>query len=91
MISHSTANATAHGMIRGAARALSYAASPTFALMALAAQVHAAPDMMGMPMPSPLVGMPAMYLLMSVFHASPWLKLFARQAAQSTMQGHPAR
>jgi isocitrate/isopropylmalate dehydrogenase len=81
MISHHTPNATAHraAAVRSAAKAISYAASPTFALMALVTQVHGStPDMMGMPMASP-TGMTAMYLLMSVFHASPWLNLLARQ------------
>jgi hypothetical protein len=38
-------------------------------------------DLMGMTMPagSPLGGMVTMYLLMSAFHAAPWLDLIARR------------
>ena len=64
-----------------AADGLALAASPTFAIMALLTGVlgggpadmlcSAARDA------SPLSGMALMYWLMSVFHASPWLKLIA--------------
>jgi hypothetical protein len=66
----------------GAADCLSLAAAPTFAVMALLTAVlgggpldmlcGAAPDA------SPLTGMIPMYLLMSAFHAAPWLKLISR-------------
>jgi hypothetical protein len=62
---------------RGAAGWLALAASPTFALMAWIATNDAAP----MPLCSsgssilPIDGMTAMYVLMSLFHLSPWLKL----------------
>ncbi len=57
---------------RGADR-LSLAAAPTFAVMALLSALPGAPDMI-CASASPLTGMTAMYLLMSVFHLSPWLK-----------------
>ena len=62
----------------GAADWLALAASPAFAVMALltgvlgsgpAAIICASADA------SPLTGMVTMYLLMSAFHAGPWLKL----------------
>ena len=62
---------------------LCLAAAPTFAIMALltgvwdggrmAMMCSAAPDA------SPLNGMAAMYLLMSAFHLTPWLKLISRR------------
>ncbi|WEX11005.1 hypothetical protein [Chelativorans sp. AA-79] len=56
---------------------LAYAASPTFALMGLIA----AHDAAGIALCSagsgilPVDGMTAMYLLMSLFHLPPWLRL----------------
>ena len=61
---------------------LSLAAAPTFALMALATGIlggDASGIMCLAPNASPLTGMLPMYLLMSVFHAAPWLKLIARR------------
>ena len=65
----------------GAAGWLGLAAAPTFAIMALLTSVlgggpadmlcSAAPDA------SPLSGMLPMYLLMSAFHSTPWLKLIS--------------
>lgn len=62
---------------------LSLAAAPTFAMMALLTKIHgdsmsdlvcsAAQDA------SPLTGMFPMYLLMSAFHLSPWLRLLSRR------------
>ena len=61
---------------------LSLAATPAFALMALLTAAHAGgpADMLcsaahGL---SPLSGMVPMYLLMSLFHAAPWVTLVAR-------------
>jgi hypothetical protein len=64
----------------GAAHALALAASPTFASMALLSGTMSggAPEMLCAAAPlSPLSGMVAMYLLMSAFHAAPWLKLIS--------------
>lgn len=67
----------------GVADGLSLAAAPTFAIMALLTAAHdggqadilcsAAHD------GSPWSGMTLMYALMSIFHATPWLKLIAKQ------------
>lgn len=87
-MSESRSSANAGGAIRtagatpsalGVADWLSYAAAPTFAAMALLTAVLDA----GPPSPIcsvtrdlwPLSGMASMYLLMSVFHLAPWLKL----------------
>ncbi len=62
----------------GAAGWLALAATPVFALMALwTALSGGTPDMLCMQQASPLSGMTAMYLLMSGFHAAPWLRLLA--------------
>ena len=70
-----------------AADCLSLAAAPTFAVMALLTAVlgggplamlcSSAPDA------SPLTGMIPMYLLMSAFHAAPWLKLISNRTSPS--------
>lgn len=75
---------------RHASNWLGLAASPTFALMAWVS----ANDMQTMlcasaPDITPIGGMAFMYLLMSFFHLSPWLKLapaFKRQRAQPPSQ-----
>jgi hypothetical protein len=62
----------------GAAGWLGLAATPTFALMALWTSFFSGqPDMLCMAMQgsSPMSGMTVMYLLMSAFHAAPWLRL----------------
>ncbi|MGH6983868.1 MAG: hypothetical protein ACREEI_06555 [Stellaceae bacterium] len=62
---------------------LGLATAPTFALMALLTWLHGG-DMSDMLCAtvrdsSPLGGMVPMYLLMSAFHLTPWLKLIANR------------
>jgi hypothetical protein len=74
---------------RGNAAALSLAdglclaAAPTFALMALLTGIGEGGPVGGLCAAaheaSPFSGMVPMYLLMSAFHAAPWLKLIARR------------
>jgi len=71
--------------VRGIADWLSLAAAPSFALMALATYClgGGTTDMLCGPlqgMPS-LGGMVPMYLLMSTFHLTPWLKLVSGRRA----------
>lgn len=61
-----------------AANGLALAASPTFAIMALLTGLLGggpAEMLCSAAHVSPLSGMATMYLLMSFFHAAPWLKL----------------
>lgn len=63
---------------RGLADWLCLAAAPTFALMALLTAISGSgPQMLCTADASPFNGMVAMYMLMSAFHSSPWLKLIA--------------
>ena len=70
----------------GAADWLSLAAAPTFAIMALLTSVLGSgqPDMLCSAAhgASSLSGMVPMYLLMSAFHAAPWLRLIGARAAR---------
>jgi hypothetical protein len=61
----------------GLVELLRFAAAPTFAVMALVSTVSGGPRDAFCGTGSPLTGMGAMYTLMSVFHAGPWLKLVA--------------
>ena len=65
----------------GAAECLSFAAAPTFAIMALLTIVlgSSAPDILcsADQHASLLTGMVPMYLLMSAFHSAPWLRLIS--------------
>lgn len=59
---------------------LCLAATPTFACLALLSALGGnQPDILctAMQQAAPLSGMTLMYLLMSTFHAGPWLKLVA--------------
>jgi hypothetical protein len=69
-----------HAGARGIADWLCLAAAPTFAVMALLTGVFSggAPDVL-CSATSPLSGMVPMYVLMSAFHAAPWLKLISRR------------
>jgi hypothetical protein len=65
---------------QAAADRLSLAAAPTFAVMALlTGLLGPAPDGLchGAPDVFPLSGMMPMYLLMSAFHSSSWLRLLS--------------
>jgi hypothetical protein len=70
----------------GAARWLGLAAAPTFALMVLwTALFSGQPDMlcMGVQGSSPVGDMTLMYLLMSAFHAAPWMRLLSGRSSSS--------
>ncbi|MBU1378634.1 MAG: hypothetical protein KKE02_02540 [Alphaproteobacteria bacterium] len=62
---------------RSAGRWLGLAAAPTFVVMAIMTAFSPQTQLCGPAASSPLSGMAAMYLLMSVFHAAPWLRLKA--------------
>ena len=68
-------SSAASGVVDG----LTLAAAPTFAAMALIQAASRSDSMSQMCMTgaraSPLAGMAAMYVLMSLFHLPPWLKL----------------
>lgn len=69
-----------------AGEGLALAAAPTFAAMAALTAVLdvGTPDMLCAPAAalSPLNGMAAMYLLMAVFHAAPWLRRISRRQSR---------
>jgi hypothetical protein len=70
----------------GAAGWLALAASPVFALMGLVAAVDAPRHALCASASGllPIDGMTAMYLLMSLFHLPPWLKLASRRRQART-------
>jgi hypothetical protein len=82
-----------HAAALGAAGWLGLAAAPTFAVMALLTYVSGGDaDMMCSAAHggSQLSGMIPMYVLMSAFHSTPWLKLISRRrsaAARSSQMG----
>jgi hypothetical protein len=67
-----------------AAEWLHLAATPSFAVMALISTLAGSgmPDMLCGHGASSLGGMTPMYLLMSIFHAAPWLKVLSRYTAR---------
>ena len=77
-----TSAARLDGAASAAANALTLAAAPTFALLALwigFAGYRSEMACMGMHDASSLNGMALMYALMSAFHATPWLKRISRR------------
>jgi len=75
----------------GAADGLSLLAAPTFAVMALLTAVGGGPldafCSVASPPSSSMGGMVPMYLLMSVFHLSPWLRLMRRRPQRKLCNG----
>lgn len=65
---------------------LALAASPTFAAMALLTGLRPEPMdwLCGAPQASPFHGMTAMYLMMSLFHAAPWLRRLRGETVPSS-------
>lgn len=70
-----------HRVPLGAADRLRLAAAPTFALMALLTaalgESHAAMICSSSQQAASVTGMAPMYLLMSIFHLPPWLRLIS--------------
>jgi hypothetical protein len=69
--------------LRGTADWLCLAAAPTFAFMALFSALDGGAHgalCSSAPGASAMNGMAWMYLLMSAFHATPWLKLIGRRS-----------
>ena len=65
---------------------IALAASPTFALMAWTTATGAPHTAFCSSNMSPIDGMAWMYMLMSLFHVSPWLRLAARQFTHPSTQ-----
>jgi hypothetical protein len=79
-----------HAPALGAAGWLGLAAAPTFAIMALLTGVGGGPpDMLcsAAQDASPLSGMLPMYLLMTAFHSTPWLKLISGRRKTAPTKG----
>jgi hypothetical protein len=70
------------GVARAAAEWLGLAAAPTFAAMAaITAVLGAAAEPLCSAQGSLMGGMAPMYLLMSAFHAGPWLRLISGRSS----------
>jgi hypothetical protein len=78
---------------RGSAGWLGLAASPTFALMAWIAANDATPIAFCASASHilPVDGMTTMYLLMSLFHLSPWFKLASEPRATARLTDNPSK
>ena len=76
------------GGAHSAAGFLGLAAAPAFAAMALWTGLSAGPPDLfcAAAHGAPLGGMPAMYLLMCVFHLAPWLRLCAARCGRGAQQ-----
>jgi hypothetical protein len=70
---------------------LAFAATPAFGAMALYTGRFGDMICSMMPQASPLGGMTAMYVLMSIIHAGPWLGLVAHWIARWVTRFWPAR
>jgi hypothetical protein len=70
-----TLTATKQWRVRDAIGWISLAASPAFAIMAWIVATDAPRNVICSSAMPPIAGMAWMYLLMSLFHVSPWLKL----------------
>lgn len=70
-------------VLSGAAEGLHLMAAPTFAIMALVTGIsgNGAAATLCAHDASPLGSMAAMYVLMSMFHLTPWLKLLSKRNA----------
>lgn len=71
-----------HAVVLGAADWLHLAAAPAFAAMALLTGFldGGSPDMLcSASRASPLGGMAVMYVMMSLFHVTPWFRLMSRR------------
>jgi hypothetical protein len=80
VVRHDVETCAGGGAASGTAGWLGLAAAPTFAIMALWTGLFSVqPDMLCMVMQgsSPMNGMTLMYLLMSLFHTAPWLRLIS--------------
>ncbi len=78
-----------HAPALGAADWLCLAAAPTFAIMALLTGVGGGPPGMlcsAAQDASPLSGMVPMYVLMTAFHSTPWLKLISGRRKAAPIQ-----